>query len=54
MIECVKKIVANRGVKISLLDINILSDAGDVNWQQHLNVYASFTALWVVMEEVER
>ena len=50
MIDCVQTIVANRGVEISLLDYDILSDDG---WKQHLNVYASFIALWVVMEEVK-
>lgn len=54
MIDCVQEIVANRGVEISLLDYDILSGDGCIDWKQHLDVYASFIALWVVMEEVKR
>ena len=54
MIECLEKIVANRGVTISLFPDDILSDAGYKKWKRHLNLHASFTVLWVVMEEVKR
>ena len=54
MIECLEKIVANRGVTTSVFADDILSDAGHRKWKLHLNIHASFTALWVVMEEVKR
>ena len=54
MIECLEKIVANRGVTTSVFADDILSDAGYKEWKRHLNIHASFTALWVVMEEVKR
>lgn len=54
MIECLEKIVANRGVRISVFEDDILSDAGYKKWKRHLNLHASFTALWIVMEEVKR
>ena len=54
MIECLEKIVANRGVTTSVFADDILSDAGYEKWKLHLNIHASFTALWVVMEEVKR
>ena len=54
MIECLEKIVANRGVTTSVFADDILSDAGYKKWKLHLNIHASFTALWVVMEEVKR
>ena len=54
MIECLEKIVANREVTTSVFADDILSDAGYKKWKIHLNILASFTALWVVMEEVKR
>ena len=54
MIECLEKIVANRGVRISVFEDNILSDAGYEKWKRLLNLHASFTALWIAMEEVKR
>ena len=54
MIECVEEIVINRAVVASVLEVDILSDDGYTIWKQHLNAHASFTALWVVMEEVKR
>ena len=54
MIECLEKIVANRGVRISVFEDNILSDAGYKKWKRLLNLHASFTALWIAMEEVKR
>ena len=54
MIECLEKIVANRGVTTSVFADDILSDAGHKKWKNHLNIHASFTALWVAMEEVKR
>ena len=54
MIECLEKIVANRVVRISVFEDDILSDAGYKKWKRLLNLHASFTALWIVMEEVKR
>ena len=54
MIECLEKIVANRGVTTSVFADDILSDAGYKKWKLHLNLHASFTVLWVAMEEVKR
>ena len=54
MIECLEKIVANRGVTTSVFADDILSEAGYKKWKRHLNLHASFTALWIIMEEVKR
>ena len=54
MIECLQKIVANRGVTTSVFADDILSDAGYKKWKRHLNLHASFTALWIIVEEVKR
>ena len=54
MIACVEEIVINQAVAASVLEVDILSDDGYTIWKKHLNEHASFTALWVVMEEVKR
>ena len=54
MIACVEEIVTNRAVAASVLEVDILSDDEYTIWKQHLNAHASFTALWIVMEEVKR
>ena len=54
MIACVKEIVINQAVAASVLEVDILSDDGYTIWKERLNEHASFTALWVVMEEVKR
>lgn len=53
MIDCVVDIVANQGVSSWAIEDDIFTASGHKKWKLHLNKMASFTALWISMEEAK-